>query len=66
MNLFRDWRDVDLFVGGLAETHINGSLLGPTFGCLLGIQFYQWKFGDRFYFEHFGQSGSFTKGCPQY
>ena len=53
---------MDLFVGGLAERHMNGSILGPTFSCLIGIQAYHWKWGDRFYFEHGGQTGSFTLG----
>ena len=59
---FRNVKDIDLFVGGLAEKPMNGSILGPTFSCLIGIQVYHWKWGDRFYFEHGGQSGSFTLG----
>jgi hypothetical protein len=39
-----------------------GSILGPTFACLNGIQFHHWKYGDRFYFEHGGEAGSFTIG----
>ncbi|KAI2800768.1 hypothetical protein BLOT_012340 [Blomia tropicalis] len=58
--VYSDYRDVDLFVGGLSETKAFGSILGPTFGCLNGIQFHHWKFGDRFYFEHGGEAGSFT------
>lgn len=57
-----DFRDIDLFVGGLSEVKAFGSILGPTFGCLNGIQFHHWKFGDRFYFEHGGESGSFSLG----
>lgn len=60
--LTRDFRDIDLFVGGLFETKAFGSILGPTFGCLNGIQFHHWKYGDRFYFEHGGEAGSFTLG----
>jgi peroxidase len=33
---------------------------GPTFSCVIGKQFSDLKFGDRFYFEHMGESGSFT------
>lgn len=57
-----DFRDIDLFIGGLSENKAFGSILGPTFGCLNGIQFHHWKFGDRFYFEHGGEAGSFNIG----
>ncbi len=60
--IFRHYRDIDLFVGGLSESESLGSILGPTFACLNGIQFHHWKYGDRFYFEHGGEAGSFTIG----
>ena len=41
----------------------NGnSVVGPTTECVLAIQFRNLKFGDRFYFEHKDQAGSFTDG----
>lgn len=61
-DFFRNVSDVDLWLGGLAERHMKGSVVGPTFACLISIQFYHWKYGDRFYFEHGGQDGSFTLG----
>ena len=51
-----DFRDIDLFVGGVLEDPMK------TFWQLIAIQFYHRKFGDRFYFEHSGQPGSFNKG----
>ena len=53
---FRDFTDIDLFVGGALEEGIQ------TFKHLNALQFYHWKFGDRFYFEHSKQAGSFTRG----
>eukprot|EP00092_Neocalanus_flemingeri_P031318 GFUD01034014.1.p1 GENE.GFUD01034014.1~~GFUD01034014.1.p1 ORF type:complete len:382 (+),score=48.06 GFUD01034014.1:952-2097(+) len=53
--------DIDLWTGGLAETHAPGSIVGPLFKCLLGKQYHNTKFGDRFFFTHTDQAGSFTK-----
>ena len=32
-------RDVDLILLGVAENPVYGSLLGPTFGCIMALQF---------------------------
>lgn len=58
--LYERVEDIDLFSGGLAERPNQGAVIGPTFTCIIGIQFYHLKYGDRFYFEHGGQAGSFT------
>ncbi|CAH1969751.1 unnamed protein product [Acanthoscelides obtectus] len=50
--LYRDPRDIDLLVGGLLETPIPGSLVGPTFNCLLKQQFQLLKETDRFWYEN--------------
>lgn len=44
--------DIDVYVGGLAETHVEGGLVGPTFAHIMALQFRELKAGDRFYFEH--------------
>lgn len=52
--------DIDLWTAGIAETPLSGAVVGPTFACLMGIQWHDTKFGDRFYFEHKDEIGSFT------
>lgn len=44
--------DIDLFTGGLVETPLHGGLVGPTFGCILGIQFRNLRMCDRFWYEN--------------
>lgn len=58
--VYRCVENIDLFTGGLAERHFPGADTGPTFACVNGIQYYHLKFGDRYYFEHGGQAGSFN------
>ena len=41
---------VDLWVGGLAEKHINGGQVGQTFWVVLQEQFDRLQEGDRFYY----------------
>jgi len=52
--------DVDLFVAGVSENKEDGSIVGPTFSCLLGLQFQQLKFGDRFWYETSDFPANFT------
>ncbi|XP_028142829.2 uncharacterized protein LOC114336668 [Diabrotica virgifera virgifera] len=44
--------DIDLFPGGMSEISLRGAMVGPTFGCIIGIQFRQLKKCDRFWFEN--------------
>ena len=39
--------DIDLFTGGLSEVPLKGALVGPTFACVIGIQFQKAKKCDR-------------------
>jgi peroxidase len=43
---------IDLWTGGLAEDHAAGSILGSTFGKIIGDQFTALRDGDLFYFEN--------------
>ena len=45
---------IDLWIGGLAEERLPGSLLGPTFACLFGITFANVRDGDRLYYSRPG------------
>ena len=49
--------DVDLFVGGLPESHVGTGALGPTFACLIAKQFQRLRSGDRFWYENEGEVG---------
>jgi peroxidase len=43
---------VDLWAGGLAEDHVPGGVIGPTFATIIGDQFAALRDGDRYYFEN--------------
>ncbi|KAL8585843.1 hypothetical protein ACOMHN_040068 [Nucella lapillus] len=43
--------DVDLFTGGTCERSVGHGVVGELFGHIIGRQFQDLKFGDRFYYE---------------
>ncbi len=45
--------DVDLWVGGLAEAHVPGAMVGPTYHAILTDQFQRLRDGDRFWYQHY-------------
>ncbi len=49
-NTVRGIDRVDLWVGGLAEAHINGGMVGQTFWVVLHEQFDRLQEADRFYY----------------
>ncbi|CAG0892259.1 unnamed protein product [Darwinula stevensoni] len=54
--------DVDLFIGGISERPLDGTLLGPTFHCIIGDMFQRLQKGDRFFYDIGNQPNSFTPG----
>ena len=43
--------DIDVFIGGILEPPTDGSILGPTFLCVIGDQFQRIRTGDRLWYE---------------
>lgn len=52
--------DIDLWSGGVSEKPLPGSMLGPTFSCIIATQFSYLRRGDRFWYELPNQPSSFT------
>ncbi len=49
-SLYGNVNDIDLWVGGLAEDHLAGASLGPTYEAILADQFERLRDGDRFFY----------------
>lgn len=48
---YKSVEDVDLWVGGLAEDHVPGALVGETVRATVKDQFERLRDGDRFWYE---------------
>ncbi|MDV3352054.1 peroxidase family protein [Leptothoe sp. LEGE 181152] len=49
--------DIDVIVGGLAEDHVPGAMVGELFQTIIADQFMRLRDGDRFWYEN----GQFTQ-----
>ena len=58
--------DIDLFIGGLSEKPGNNAIVGPLFSCMIALQFGQYKFADRFFYENNFAKTGFTEGTVIY
>ncbi|XP_060524726.1 peroxidase isoform X2 [Cylas formicarius] len=59
-SIFEHPADIDLWSGGVCERSLPGSMLGPTFACIIATQFSYSRRGDRFWYELPNQPSSFT------
>ena len=50
--VYGDIDNVDLFMGGLAERHASGAVVGPTFQAIIANQFKTLRAGDRFFWQN--------------
>ena len=61
-SLYETPDDVDLTVGGSLENHVDGTLSGPTFLCILIKQFRKTRMSDSYWFETPNEAVGFTIG----
>ena len=61
-DVYRHVDDVDLYIGGLMETSLDGSLIGPTFHCIILDQMFRTMVGDRFFYSLPDSATKFTTG----
>ena len=50
MSVYASIDDIDLWIGGLSEVHVNGGMLGELFSAILIDQFERLRSGDRFFY----------------
>ena len=62
--LYGNIDNVELFVAGLSEEHLNGCNLGETFGKIISDQFIRTRDGDRFWYERY-LNGNLLKWVKQ-
>uniref|UniRef100_A0A8C3JIB5 Uncharacterized protein n=1 Tax=Calidris pygmaea TaxID=425635 RepID=A0A8C3JIB5_9CHAR len=58
MQLYGTTKNIDIWIGALAESFVNGGRVGPLMTCLIGIQFRNALDGDRFWWFFTSQQRS--------
>ncbi|KAK3867852.1 hypothetical protein Pcinc_026722, partial [Petrolisthes cinctipes] len=58
--IYKSVADIDLWSAGVSERPLPGSLLGPTFSCVIATQMQKLRWGDRYWYELPNQPSSFT------
>jgi peroxidase len=73
VNAYASIKNVDLFMGGLAEKHAKNALVGETFQAIIASQFRNLRTGVRFFWQNEGfspeisyQDAAQRHHCPQY
>ena len=51
---YGDVNKVELWIGGLAENHLAGAMVGQTFNVIIAKQFQDLRDGDRFWYQNQG------------
>ncbi|XP_074779347.1 myeloperoxidase [Athene noctua] len=54
IQLYGTPKNIDLWIGALAEPFVDGGRVGPLMACLIGTQFRNVRDGDRFWWENRG------------
>lgn len=49
---YSDVDQIDLWIGGLSEDHLEGAMVGPTISAILTDQFTRTRDGDRFWYQN--------------
>ncbi|NWS77972.1 PERE peroxidase, partial [Crotophaga sulcirostris] len=57
LQLYGTPKNIDIWIGALAEPFVKGGRVGPLMACLIGTQFRNIRDGDRFWWQN---SGVFT------
>ncbi|NWH20647.1 PERM Myeloperoxidase, partial [Grus americana] len=54
IRLYGTPKNIDIWIGALAEPFVHGGRVGPLMACLIGTQFRNVRDGDRFWWENRG------------
>ncbi|XP_057365506.1 peroxidase-like [Daphnia carinata] len=58
--VYESVKDIDLYIGGVTEDRLPGSVVGPTFTYIIAKQFENLRQSDRFFYSDTTQNVSFT------